>query len=81
MDKEDKKERLLKRLKNIETNQNRNNNDNDKSSLSSARSELSTETLISDDEAQTSFEYLEDNTEQFFGGLSKTFRLKFENIF
>ena len=46
MKEEDKKEGLLKRLKNIEKNQNSNNNDkskktNDKSNLSSARSESS----------------------------------------
>ena len=65
---EDKKEGLLKRLKNIEKNQNSNNND--KSNLSSARSESSTETLINDDETQTSSQYLKNNTNKFFGNFS-----------
>ena len=56
----------MKRLKNIETNWNSNNNDDDKSELSSARSESSKKTSISDDGTQTSFEYLKDNREEFF---------------
>ena len=62
--KEDKKERFLRRLKNTEANQNSNNND--KSSLASARRESSTKTSISDDEKQTSFEYLKNNRDDFF---------------
>ena len=79
----DKKEWLLKKLKNIEINQNSNNNndDDDKSNLSSARSELSTKTLINNDETQTSCKYLKDTTEDFFGGFSKYFWFKFERIF
>ena len=58
-DKDDKKEGLLNRLKNIEENQNVNNNDknkktNDESELSSAKSESSTKTLIRDDELERS---------------------------
>ena len=67
LNEECKKEGVLKRLKNIETNQNKNNNDNGKSELSSVRSESSKKTSISDDETQTSFEYLKDSTEEFFG--------------
>ena len=77
---------------------NQNSNNNDKSNLSSARSESSEKTSISDDElersvylpdvanmkginilepkneTQTSFEYLKNNTEEFFwGGLSRYF--------
>ena len=101
-DKDDQKEGLLKRLKNIEKNQNSNNNDknkktNDISESSSARTESSKKTSISDDErersvyspnvanmkdinilepgdaTQTSFEYLKNSTDEFFGGLSKCF--------
>ena len=92
---EDKKEGLLKRLKNIEKNQNSNNND--RSNLSSAKSESSKKISISDDElersiylpdvanmkginilepkneTQTSFEYLKNNTDEFFWGLSRYF--------
>ena len=55
-DKDDKKEGLLKRLKNTEKNQNVNNNDknkktNDESELSSAKSESSKKTSIRDDVA------------------------------
>ena len=58
-DKDDKKEGLLKRLKNIEKNRNINNNDknkktNDESELSSVKSESSTKTLIRDDELERS---------------------------
>ena len=87
-DKDDQKEGLLKRLKNIEKNQNSNNND--KSKPSSARNESSKKTSVSDDklegsiyfpnvanmkdinnlelknETHTSFEYLKNNTEEFF---------------
>ena len=54
--KDDKKEGLLKQLKNIEKNQNVNNNDknkktNDESQLSSAKSESSKKTSIRDDVA------------------------------
>ena len=76
---EDKKEGLLKRLRNIQKNQN--NNNNDKSNLSSVRSELSstrsesnTKTLFSDDdETQTSFNYLKDNTEEFLKSFPNIF--------
>ena len=79
MDKEeDKKEGFLKRLKNIEANQK--SNSNDKSNFSSARSELSTKTLINDDEAQT-FEYLKDNTDDFFLGYSSIFDSDLEEFF
>ena len=69
---EDKKEGILKKLKNIERNQksNNNNNNNNRNNLSSAkiesssaRSESSTKTLFNDGETQTSFKYLKDNTE------------------
>ena len=60
MAEDDQKEGLLRKLKNIETNQNSNNND--KSNLSSARSESSKNVSISDGEIQTSFEYLKGNT-------------------
>ena len=58
-DKDDKKEGLLNRLKNIEENQNVNNNDknkktNDESELSSAKSKPSKKTPISDDERERS---------------------------
>ena len=58
-DKDDKKEGLLKRLKNIEKNQNVNNNDknkktNDESELSSLKSESSKKTSIRDDELERS---------------------------
>ena len=58
-DKDDKKEGLLKRLKNIEKNQNVNNNDknkktNDESELSSAKSESSKKTSIGDDKIERS---------------------------
>ena len=46
----------------------------ERSELSSERSESSKKTSISDDyEVQTSFEYLKDNKEEFFGGYSKIF--------
>ena len=48
----------MKRLKNIETNQKSNNNDKSKSRFYTPSS--------SDDETQTSFEYLKDNTDEFF---------------
>ena len=58
----------MKRFKNIETNK-KNKNNSHNSSLGSERSELSTKTLFSDnDRAQTSFEYLKDNTRVFFEG-------------
>ena len=50
LDEEDKKDGLLKRLKNIEKNQKSNNNDSDRSNLSSARSESSKKTSTNDDE-------------------------------
>ena len=50
LDEEDKKDGLLKRLKNIEKNQKSNNNDSDRSNLSSARSESSKKTSTDDDE-------------------------------
>ena len=58
-DKDDKKEGLLKRLKNIEKSRNINNNDknkktNDESELSSVKSESSTKMLIRDDELERS---------------------------
>ena len=58
-DKGDKKEGLLKRLKNIEKNQNVNNDDknkktNDESELSSLKSESSKKTSIRDDELERS---------------------------
>ena len=58
-DKDDKKEGLLKRLKNIEKNQNVNNDDknkktNDESELSSLKSESSKKTSIRDDELERS---------------------------
>ena len=81
LDKEEKKEWILKRLKNIETNQNSNNNNNDKSELSSARSESSKKTSISDDETQTSFEYLKNNTEQFFGNYPNISDLDLKEFF
>ena len=76
---EEKKEGLLKRLKNIETNQNSNNND--KSNLSNARSESSTKKFINDDERQTSFEYLQDNTKQFFLAYSDIFDSDLKELF
>ena len=48
----------MQRLKNIETNQKSNNNDKSKSRFYTPSS--------SDDETQTSFEYLKDNTDEFF---------------
>ena len=69
---EDKKEGLLKRLKNIETNQKSNNNDKSESStpLSSVRSKSSTKTLSSDDDdddkAMAPFVYSKDNTNELF---------------
>ena len=58
-DKDDKKEGLLKRLKNIEKSRNINNNDknkktNDESELSSVKSESSKKTSIRDDELERS---------------------------
>ena len=68
---DDKKEGLLKRLKNIEMNQKSNNND--KSELSCAKSELSLYTpLIGNDETQTSFEYLKGKIDEIID-LSKKF--------
>ena len=58
-----------------------NNNYNDKSELSSVRSKLSTETLTSDDETQTSFEYLKENTEEFFGGYPNIFDSDLKKFF
>ena len=58
-----------------------NNNYNDKSELSCVRSKLSTETLTSDDETQTSFEYLKENTEEFFGGYPNIFDSDLKNFF
>ena len=55
--KDDEKEGLLKRLKNIEKSQNINNNDkktNDESEPSSAKSESSKETSVRDDELERS---------------------------
>ena len=75
------KKGLLKRLKNIEINQKINNNDSDRNNLSSARSELSTKSLTSDDETQTSFEYLKDNTEESFGGYPNIFDLDLKEFF
>ena len=80
-----KKEGLLKRLQNIETNQNSNNNDKSESSfyfsLSSARSESNKRTLISDDETQTSFEYLKNNKDEFFKSYLKIFNLDLKIFF
>ena len=74
LDEEDKKEGILKKLKNIVKNQKyNNNNDDDKSELSSAKSESSKKTSISDNDAQTSFEYLKNNREDFFGGYPNIF--------
>ena len=42
---------------------------NDISESSSARSESSKKTSISDDETQTSFEYLKNNTKSFLGDI------------
>ena len=82
LNEEGRKEGILKRLENIEKNQNKHNNDNDKSELSSARSESSKKTSISsDDESQTSPEYLKNSTEEFFWWLSKYFLFRFEKIF
>ena len=81
MNKEDKYEGILKRLKNIETNQNKNNNDNGKSELSSVRSESSKKTSITDDETQTSFEYLKDSTEEFFGSYADIFDLYLKTFY
>ena len=54
-DKDDKKEGLLKRLKNIEKNQNVNNNDkNKKTNDESVKSEWSKKTSIRDDELERS---------------------------
>ena len=74
LDKEDKKEGLLKRLENTEKNQNKNNNDNDKS-------ELSTETITSDDEIQTFFEYLKNNIKKFFDGYPEIFYSNLKTFF
>ena len=57
LDKDDHKDGLFKRLKNIEKNQNSNNND--KNNLSSARSESSKKTSINNDELERSV-YLPD---------------------
>ena len=76
---EDKKEGVLKRLKNIEANQNSNNID--KSSLSSARSESCRKTWISNGETQISFEYLKDNTEEFFLGYPDIFDWNLKEFF
>ena len=78
MKEEDKKEGHLKRLKNIETNKKNNNDEKYESSLyssqSSARIESSIKILTSDgDEKQTSFEYLWDSTDEFFGGYADIF--------
>ena len=83
LDKKDKKEGLLKRLKNTEKNKKSNNND--KSELSDAESESSFYTPSSnDDETQISFKYLENNTEEFFLGYPDIFdsdlREFFKNI-
>ena len=61
-DKDDKKEGLLKRRKNIEKNQNGNNNDKNKktngeSETSSAKSKLGKKTSISDDKLERSVYY------------------------
>ena len=56
-DKDDQKEGLLKRLKDIEKNQNSNNYD--KSKPSSARSESSEKTSISDDKLERSIHFLD----------------------
>ena len=81
LDKEDKKEGILKKLKNIEKNQSKNHNDNDISELSSVRSKLSTKILTSDDETQTSFQYLKDNTKDFFGGYQDIFDSDLKEFF
>ena len=79
LDKEDKKEGLFKRLKNIETNQKSNNND--KSELSDARSESSFYTSSSDDEPQTFFEYLKNNTDELFLSCSSIFNSDLKEFF
>ena len=65
-----------------------NNNDHDsnlcseRSELSSERSESSKKTSITDDyEVQTSFEYLKDNKEDFFGGYPNIFDSDLKNFF
>ena len=80
LDKEDKKEGILKRLKNIEKNQYSNNN-NDKSELSSVRSKSSKKISVSDDETQTSFEYLKDNRKEFFKGYPDIFDLDLKEFY
>ena len=78
---EGKKEGILKRLKNIETNQNRNNSDSDKSNPISAKSESNKKTSISDYETQTSFEYLKNNTKEFFENYPDVFDLNLKRFF
>ena len=81
LDEEDKKEGILKRLKNIEKNKNK-NNDNNKSELSSVRSESSKKTSISsDDKSQISPEYLKDNREEFFDGYPYIFDSDLKEFF
>ena len=84
LNEDNKKEGLFKRLKNIETNQK--NNNNDKSELSTplncARIKSNTKTLNSDDdETQTSFEYLKNNTDEFFNDDPDIFYLDLKNVF
>ena len=52
-----------------------------KSKSSSARSESSTKTSISDDETQTSFRYLINNTEEFFLGYTNIFDSDLKELF
>ena len=80
---EDKKEGLLKRLKNIETSQKSNSNDKSESSTpNSARSKLSTKSLSSDDdEMQISFEYFKDSKDEFFKGYVDIFYLDLNFFF
>ena len=76
----------MKRLKNIETNQKSNKNDKSESSTPycSARSESSKKTSSSyddGDETQNSFEYLEDNSDEFFNGYPNIFDSDLKQFF
>ena len=69
---------------------NQSSNNNDKSNLSSARSESSKKTSVSDDvvnilelkyETETSFEYLKDNTGEFLNNFSNVFASDLKEFF
>ena len=49
--------------------------------MSNARSESSTKKFINDDEPQTSFEYLQDNTKEFFFAYSDIFDSDLKELF